>query len=351
VHTSIGSVGHLRAINNIIIGNNNNLAPDYEGISIQAHPVDSVNLFLSNNLISYFNRGTFIVFDRDTFDVAYSDYWQNRNDFRTYGAVIDTTGIIHADPMFADTNSFQLQLFSPLIDTGDPDILDEDGSRSDIGAWGGPYGHSYQYFDYPPQIPSNLHGQLSGDTIKLNWKYNTEADFNHYSLYRDTVPGFTPSGLNLIAEPETSFYADLDFETNHTYYYKISATDNQTNISDYSVELLVYVSSIDGNGNLPVLSSLGIKNTFPNPFNSSMKIEYYLPDVGYQPASVQVGIYDIQGRIVRHLVDTRQYPGNHEILWDGRNDNKKEVNSGVYFIRLVFSGIELMKPKKITLIR
>jgi hypothetical protein len=348
---AIAAGGHLRAINNTILGTKGIPGRNYDGIYIGRHPDDIINFYFENNVISGFNRATFIVYETDTFDVTYDDYWRNATNFRTYGAAVDTTGIIHADPMLADTNTFQLQMFSPLINAGDPTILDEDGSRSDIGAWGGPYGHSYQYIDYPPQIPTNLHGQLSGDTIKLNWKYNTEADFSHYSLYRDTMSGFTPSGLNLLAEPETSFYADLDFETNHTYYYKLSATDNQNNISDYSVELLVYVSSIDGNDNLPVLSSLGIKNTFPNPFNSSMMIEYYLPDVGFQPAPVQVNVYDIQGSIVKHLVDTRQYPGNHEILWDGRNDDKKEVNSGVYFVRLVFSGIELAKPKKITLIR
>jgi hypothetical protein len=347
----LAGVGHLRAFNNVIIGNRNNVNPTNRGIAMGGHPGEDIFLYSNSNIIMDYRYGTKIYAHNDTFILGYSDYWNNTFDFDLWYTSVDTPGIVHADPMFADTNSFQLQMFSPLIDAGDPTILDEDGSRSDIGAWGGPYGHSYQYVDYPPQIPSNLRGQLSGDTIKLNWKYNTEADFAHYSLYRDTVPGFTPSGLNLISEPETSLYADMDFETNHIYYYKISAADNQNNISDYSVELLVNVSSIDGNNNLSTLSSLGIKNTFPNPFNSSMKIEYYLPDVGYQPASVQVNIYDIQGRVVRHLVDTRQYPGNHEILWDGRNDDKKEVNSGVYFVRLMFSGIELTKPRKITLIR
>ncbi len=48
---------------------------------------------------------------------------------------------LSADPLFQDTLFFRLQPDSPCIDTGDPDLLDPDGSRSDMGAWGGP--HAY----------------------------------------------------------------------------------------------------------------------------------------------------------------------------------------------------------------
>ncbi len=48
--------------------------------------------------------------------------------------------IFDQDPMFLE-DSFRLSEFSPGIDSGNPDILDPDGSRSDIGAYGGP--HAY----------------------------------------------------------------------------------------------------------------------------------------------------------------------------------------------------------------
>ncbi len=44
----------------------------------------------------------------------------------------------------------------PLIDAGDPNILDKDGSRSDIGLYGGPFGESYKYIDLAPSPPLNL---------------------------------------------------------------------------------------------------------------------------------------------------------------------------------------------------
>ncbi len=44
-------------------------------------------------------------------------------------------------------------MFSLLINAGDPNILDVDGSRSDVGLYGGPYGQSYVYKDLPPKKP------------------------------------------------------------------------------------------------------------------------------------------------------------------------------------------------------
>ena len=52
--------------------------------------------------------------------------------------------------------NFHLQMFSPLIDRGDPAIIDKDGSRSDIGLYGGPLGEFYKYQDLPPRVPVNL---------------------------------------------------------------------------------------------------------------------------------------------------------------------------------------------------
>ncbi len=50
-------------------------------------------------------------------------------------------GNISAAPLYSDPGAgdFSLLPGSPAIDTGDPDLLDPDGSRSDMGAHGGPF--------------------------------------------------------------------------------------------------------------------------------------------------------------------------------------------------------------------
>jgi hypothetical protein len=59
--------------------------------------------------------------------------------------VAGTDGNLSVDPLYVDITSAEpsswdlaLQAGSPLVDAGDPSIFDVDGTRSDIGAWGGP---------------------------------------------------------------------------------------------------------------------------------------------------------------------------------------------------------------------
>ena len=72
----------------------------------------------------------------------------------------DNVGIQVADPSFVDpaAGDFTLAAGSPAIDAGDPSILDANGSRSDMGAFGGPGGD----FDLsPPAVLSDAGGSFS----------------------------------------------------------------------------------------------------------------------------------------------------------------------------------------------
>ena len=68
----------------------------------------------------------------------------------------------------------------------------------------------------------------------------------------------------------------------------------------------------------------------PNPFNPETTLGYALPRA--QP--VRLTIYDMLGRPVRVLVDGEQPPGQHRVVWDGRDRQGRAVASGVYFYRL-----------------
>src|SRR5439155_17253181 len=69
----------------------------------------------------------------------------------------------------------------------------------------------------------------------------------------------------------------------------------------------------------------------PNPFAASTLVRFDLP----QPAHVRLIVYDIGGRVARHLVD-RVYdlPGAYAVMWDGRADDGRALPGGVYLYRL-----------------
>jgi hypothetical protein len=79
-------------------------------------------------------------------DLAYSNVFANTPaDYFGFTDPTGTNGNISGAPDFLDTIAadpldwdLHLSLTSPLIDAGDPSVLDPDGSPSDIGAYGGP---------------------------------------------------------------------------------------------------------------------------------------------------------------------------------------------------------------------
>ncbi len=68
----------------------------------------------------------------------YSDVWGNAPaDFWGLSDPTGAHGNVSVDPVVVDSD-YHLDPTSPLVDAGDPRILDADGSRADIGAYGGP---------------------------------------------------------------------------------------------------------------------------------------------------------------------------------------------------------------------
>jgi hypothetical protein len=77
-------------------------------------------------------------------------------------------------------------------------------------------------------------------------------------------------------------------------------------------------------------AGLTLSPNYPNPFNPSTRIDYYIPE----PSDVRLVIYDVNGRRIRTLVSTGKSAGGHAVEWDGRDDLGSAVASGVYLCRL-----------------
>lgn len=96
------------------------------------------------------------------------------------------------------------------------------------------------------------------------------------------------------------------------------------------------VGEPDDGGTTP---RLALEQNRPNPFNPTTSIAYSLQGAG----SVNVTVYDVSGRKVRTLVDSRQEAGPHSVTWDGCNDRGEVVGSGVYLYRMETDGYSASK--------
>ncbi|RMH61420.1 MAG: DUF1501 domain-containing protein [Bacteroidetes bacterium] len=79
----------------------------------------------------------------------------------------------------------------------------------------------------------------------------------------------------------------------------------------------------------PLPSAFALEPNYPNPFNPTTTIRYSLRDGG----PVKLAVYDLQGRLVRTLVDRPQAPGTYHVTFDAAG-----LPSGRYLYRLDTPG-------------
>jgi hypothetical protein len=73
-----------------------------------------------------------------------------------------------------------------------------------------------------------------------------------------------------------------------------------------------------------------LHQNYPNPFNASTRIEFSLPEAG----RVQMQVFNINGALVRNLLDAYHTAGTYAITWDGNDEQRRPCASGIYFLKL-----------------
>jgi aminopeptidase N len=106
------------------------------------------------------------------------------------------------------------------------------------------------------------------------------------------------------------------------------------------------VASIDTSNEALLPEMIKLENIYPNPFNSSANIAFSIEG---KEQTVELVIYDIEGRQERRLQSGILGPGHYVIRWDGRGDSGEDLSSGIYLVRLSAPG--KMISRKITFIK
>jgi hypothetical protein len=79
-----------------------------------------------------------------------------------------------------------------------------------------------------------------------------------------------------------------------------------------------------------------LEQNYPNPFNPNTEILYFLP----APAHVSMTIYNICGKKVLTLKQEHEDAGEHRAVWNGMNQYREQVPSGIYICRMKADGAE-----------
>ncbi len=73
-----------------------------------------------------------------------------------------------------------------------------------------------------------------------------------------------------------------------------------------------------------------LRQNYPNPFNPSTSIKFSLRE----SEKVKINIFNAKGQKIKTLADKSMSAGEHQLVWDGRNDTGHTMGSGIYLIKM-----------------
>lgn len=171
-----------------------------------------------------------------------------------------------------------------------------------------------------------------GMVVLIKFSYLTDGYVSNPGMYIDDIypiEGF--SQVQVISSDITGNSYLIEDRSDGTYYYQAKAKDIEDQWSGFSNRIDVVVTGQSGiSDDAVVPSEFALRQNYPNPFNAQTTISFSLAS----PGNIKLEIYDIAGRLVNTLIDSKLSAGNHQVIWDGRNNYDDNTASGVYFYKL-----------------
>jgi len=93
--------------------------------------------------------------------------------------------------------------------------------------------------------------------------------------------------------------------------------------------------NLENNDNHIFADQIIIQSIFPNPFNSSTKIQYKTKKTG----DVSIAIFDLFGKKLAEFYNKNQPRGLHHFKWDGKTENGFSLPTGLYFFSISLNGL------------
>ncbi len=161
--------------------------------------------------------------------------------------------------------------------------------------------------------------------VELAWDISSDEDIKGFKIYRRPDGETAYMDINsgrLIPAGERKFI-DRSIRAGMTYQYMLGVV--KENNSEVRSQIVTVISKA---------AFLMLFHNYPNPFNPSTTVSFTLPE----PANVNLSIYDIEGKLVKTLLNEKATKGFNKVTWDGSDKNGTPVASGIYYVRLRSAG-------------
>lgn len=167
-------------------------------------------------------------------------------------------------------------------------------------------------------------GVVEDAAAVFRWRTALEQNVNGFNLLRSEAEAGAYGQVNARLIPSsgpsggTYKFRDSTIALNRTYYYQLEEVSNRGSKVVFGPYALVARAPFE------------LGQNSPNPFNPVTTIKFTVPE----DCRTRLVVYDVSGRRVRTLVDEDLRANFYKVQWNGRNEQGRQVASGVYFYRL-----------------
>ena len=149
-------------------------------------------------------------------------------------------------------------------------------------------------------------------------------------------------GQGSVSHQTIYIFYDTSCQPGFTYQYRLADVSYEGEI-EYHATREIFVKPYN---HLSLSNHFFLQSAYPNPFNQEISILYSI----VEESEVNLNIIDAKGRIIKHLVKNKKHSVNdYFVIWDGTNNDNKDVTSGVYFAVVSVKGF--VDSQKIILLK
>ncbi|MFC0876743.1 right-handed parallel beta-helix repeat-containing protein [Saccharicrinis sp. FJH2] len=308
----IYSGGNNNIVNNILVNSNSGFAY-YVYTAASVNTSDYNDIYSNGSVVAYWGANKATLTDlqsassKDANSISIDPQFISGTDLHIRAQGIDGAGI-------------------PLADvTTDIDGEIRDETTPDIGADEFTYG-----LNYAPEITSE---PVMNSIVQHLYEYQVTATDNNgdelsYSL--TAAPAFLgvdASGL-ISGTPSSGDVGD------HTVVVEVTDGNGGSDTQTFTLHVELNVGLDDVNSGTP--SNYMLYHNYPDPFRNTTYIKYDLPVSDY----VKLEVYDINGRLIKQLVSSRQDAGSYTVPFSAET-----LQDGIYLYRINigrFSAVQKM---------
>ena len=188
------------------------------------------------------------------------------------------------------------------------------------------------WYNYPCSIPGFIHGHLARTNLASD-PWGTAgvipSSVTSGSIYSQTYNYTLPAAWDASQMSIVGFIS-----------YYSSNVNVRSILNANSVKLGSSTSTATGIIDQDNVIQIEVKQNTPNPFSDVTAIQFQLNTTD----NVIMKVYDIYGKEVNTLINTKLVPGEHTFYWAGNDNNGNAVTVGVYYYTISTSTQSVSKP-------